>query len=236
MILINSILTLLMAGNAGAAEVDVAVAANFTAPAKELQRRLSRRPGEALLRFGASGQLYNQMTQGAPFGVFLGPTRPPEQSGRERSCVPECRFTDATCNLVLWSSAPKFVNDAEAFAKPSIHNPAAARYGAATKHAVKALGACELMQPKLVAGSSHLSGPEAPSPSPLPQSWADTSSLSWSSRSGRPPLPSWLAAGMVMFGLAVILTATLIEKCSARNAREDSHTRPDRSHLHDRLR
>ncbi len=221
-----------MVGNAGAAEIDVTVAANFSVPAKELQRRLSRRPGEALLSFGASGQLYSQVTQRPPFELFLGPTRPPEQSGRERSCVSESRFTYSTYNLVPWSSTPKFV----AFAKPSIDHPALSAYGAAAEHALKALSACELMQLMLVAGFSQLSRPEAPSPSPLPPSWADTRSLSWASRSGKLPLPSWLAAGMVMFGLAVILTATLIEKCSARRAREDSHTRPDRSHLHDRLR
>ncbi|WP_161855608.1 hypothetical protein [Bradyrhizobium sp. CCBAU 051011] len=39
LILINSILTLLIIGNAEAAEIDVAVAANFTMPAKEMQRR-----------------------------------------------------------------------------------------------------------------------------------------------------------------------------------------------------
>ncbi|TAI59981.1 hypothetical protein [Bradyrhizobium sp. Leo170] len=114
MILINSVLTLFVVGNAGAAEVDAAVAANFTAPAKELQRRLSRRPGEAKL--WRERTAYSQVRQRAPFELFLRPTRPPEQSGRERSCVQESRFTYATYNLVLCSSTPKFVN--EAFAKP----------------------------------------------------------------------------------------------------------------------
>ncbi|WP_065754697.1 hypothetical protein [Bradyrhizobium paxllaeri] len=49
LILINSSLMLLVVGNAEAAEIDVAVAANFTMSAKEMQRRLSRRrirPGQ----------------------------------------------------------------------------------------------------------------------------------------------------------------------------------------------
>ncbi|WP_418219725.1 molybdate ABC transporter substrate-binding protein [Bradyrhizobium icense] len=231
MILINSILTLLMVGNAEAAEIDVAVAANLTMPAKEMQRRLSRRPGEAPLSFGASGQFYGQIAQGAPFEVLLSADDArPSKLVENRLALPQSRFTYAIGNLVLWSSTQKFVNDAETFTKPSIYNPAAALYGAAAEHAVKALGTWESTQPELVAGFSPLSGAEAPSPSPLPGSWSDrfcTLCLSWCSRCRTPPWPSWLAVGMVMFGLAVILTATLIEKCSARKAREDSHTRPD---------
>ncbi|MBT1516396.1 molybdate ABC transporter substrate-binding protein [Bradyrhizobium sp. SRL28] len=212
LILINSILTLLMFGNAEAAEIDVAVAANFTIPSKEMQRRLSRRLGEALLSFGASGQFYSQITQGAPFEVFLSADNArPSKLLEKRLAVPESRFTYAIGNLVLWSSTQKFVNDAETFAKRSIYNPAAALYGAAAEHAIKALGAYESTQPKLVAGFSPLSGAGAPSPSPSGL-WSDgfyTRCLSWCSRFPTPPWPSWLAMGMVMFGLAVILAATL---------------------------
>ncbi|XSC42750.1 molybdate ABC transporter substrate-binding protein [Bradyrhizobium sp. RDT10] len=162
LILINSILTLLMFGNAEAAEIDVAVAANFTIPSKEMQRRLSRRLGEALLSFGASGQFYSQITQGAPFEVFLSADNArPSKLLEKRLAVPESRFTYAIGNLVLWSSTQKFVNDAETFAKRSIYNPAAALYGAAAEHAIKALGAYESTQPKLVAGFSPLWGGRA---------------------------------------------------------------------------
>ncbi|MCA1458809.1 hypothetical protein I6F35_37605 [Bradyrhizobium sp. BRP22] len=84
------------------------VAANFTVSAKELQRRFSRVRGEALLSFSGSGQRCRQVTQRAPFELFLGPTRPPEQSGSERSCVPESRSTYATYNLVLYRSFGAF--------------------------------------------------------------------------------------------------------------------------------
>ncbi|OCK53856.1 molybdate ABC transporter substrate-binding protein [Bradyrhizobium sp. LMTR 3] len=235
LILINSILTLLVVGTAEAAEIDVTVAANFTMQAKEMQRRLSRRLGEAPLSFGASGQFYGQITQGAPFEMFLSADDArPSKLVENRLAVPESRFTYAIGNLVLWSSTQKFVNDAETFAKLSIYNPAAALYGAAAEHAVKALGTCESTQPKLIAEFARLCGTDAPSPSPLPGLWSDrfcTGCLSWCSRFRTPPWPSWLAVGMVMLGLAVIFTAALIEKCSARRAREDSHTRPDRNRL-----
>ncbi|WP_051379829.1 molybdate ABC transporter substrate-binding protein [Bradyrhizobium murdochi] len=226
LILINSVLTLLVVGNAEAAEIDVAVAANFTMPAKEMQRRLSRRPGEAPLSFGESAQFYGQITQGAPFEVFLSAddTRPSKLL-ENRLAVPQSRFTYPIGNLVLWRSTQKFVNDAETFATLSIYNPAAALYGAAAE---QELGTCESTQPN--AGFSRLSGTDAPSPSTLPGLWSDrfcTSCPLWCSRFQTPPWPSWLAVGMVTFGLAVIFAAALIEKRIARKAREDSHTRQD---------
>ncbi|WP_430650233.1 substrate-binding domain-containing protein [Bradyrhizobium lablabi] len=186
------------------------------------------------MSFGASGQFYGQITQGAPFEVFLSAECPPEQTGREPSRGSAKPLHPCDRQPRLWSSTQKFVNDAETFAKLSIYNPAAAFYGAAAEHAVKALGTCESTQPKLVAGFSRLSGTDAPSPSSLPGLWSDqfyTRCLSWYSRFRTPPWPSWLAVGMVMFGLAVIFTPALIEKCSASRAREDSHTRPDRNRL-----
>ncbi|WP_376700234.1 molybdate ABC transporter substrate-binding protein [Bradyrhizobium archetypum] len=229
LILINSILTLLVVGNAEAAEIDVAVAANFTMPGKEMQRRLSRRPDEAPLSFGASGQFYGQITQGSPFEVLLSADDArPSKLVENRVVVPQSRFTCPIGNLVLWSSTQKFVNDAETFATLSIYNPAAALYGAAAEHAVKELGTCESTQPN--AGFSRLSGTDAPSPSPLQGLWSDrfcTGCPLWCSRFRTPPWPSWLAVGMVTFGLAVIFAAALIEKRIARKAREDSHTRED---------
>ena len=55
-----------------AAQTNVAVAANFAEPAKEIAAAFKQRTGhEAVLSFGASGQFYTQITQGAPFQVFL---------------------------------------------------------------------------------------------------------------------------------------------------------------------
>ncbi|QHO77918.1 hypothetical protein ACH79_40345 [Bradyrhizobium sp. CCBAU 051011] len=93
---------------------------------------------------------------------FSRPNARPSKLAENRLAVPQSRFTHAIGNLVLWSSTQKFVNDAETFAKLSIYNPAAAFYGAAAEHAVKALGTCESTQPKLVAGFSCLSGTDAP--------------------------------------------------------------------------
>src|SRR5690606_17679051 len=54
-------------GPALAGEVHVAVAANFTEPAKEIAAAFKERTGhDAVLSFGATGQLYTQITQDAP--------------------------------------------------------------------------------------------------------------------------------------------------------------------------
>ena len=55
-----------------AAQTTVAVAANFTDAAKEIAAAYKAKTGnDAVLSFGASGQFYTQITQGAPFEVFL---------------------------------------------------------------------------------------------------------------------------------------------------------------------
>src|SRR5690606_26179500 len=52
--------------------VNVAVAANFTDAANEIAAAFAEATDhEAILSFGATGQFYTQITQGAPFEVFL---------------------------------------------------------------------------------------------------------------------------------------------------------------------
>src|ERR1700704_5050152 len=60
------------AASAYADEVNVAVAANFTDAAKEIGQAFKAKTGnDAVFSFGASGALYTQISQGAPFQVFL---------------------------------------------------------------------------------------------------------------------------------------------------------------------
>ena len=62
----------LLAAEAQAGVTHVAVAANFTEPAKEIAALFKRKTGhEAVLSFGASGAFFTQITHGAPFEVFL---------------------------------------------------------------------------------------------------------------------------------------------------------------------
>src|SRR5689334_20501841 len=55
-----------------AATIQAAVAANFTKVATDLAAKFKEKTGnEVQLSFGATGALYTQITQGAPFEVFL---------------------------------------------------------------------------------------------------------------------------------------------------------------------
>lgn len=158
---ISATLLLLAATGARAADINVAVAANFTEPAKEIAAQFKQKTGHnAVLSFGASGQFYSQITQGAPFQVFLSADDArPKKLVDDGLAVPESRFTYAIGKLVLWSKTPGLVKGEEtlkaaSFAKLSICNPAAAPYGLAAVEAMKSLKLYEALQPKLVKGAT----------------------------------------------------------------------------------
>ena len=142
--------------------VQVAVAANFTAPARALAEVFARTTGhEAKLSFGATGAFYTQIKNGAPFDVLLAADdERPARLEKEGDTVPGSRFTYATGQLVLWSAKPGLVDDEGAvlkhgqFGKIAIANPKNAPYGAAAVEAMEKLGLAATLQPKLVTGES----------------------------------------------------------------------------------
>lgn len=142
--------------------VQVAVAANFTAPARALAEVFARTTGhEAKLSFGATGAFYTQIKNGAPFDVLLAADNErPARLEKEGDTVAGSRFTYATGQLVLWSAKPGFVDDQGAvlkgghFGKIAIANPKNAPYGAAAVEAMEKLGLAATLQPKLVTGES----------------------------------------------------------------------------------
>ena len=152
----------LACGPALAAEVKVAVAANFTAPAKAIAARFKARTGhDATLSFGSSGQFYAQIANGAPFGVFLSADRErPEKAEAEGLGVVGSRFTYAVGRLVLYSATPGLVDGKGAvlktgkFEKIAIAAPRSAPYGEAAVETMRKLGVAETLAPKLVQGTS----------------------------------------------------------------------------------
>jgi molybdate transport system substrate-binding protein len=148
-------------GTAKDNSVNVAVAANFTEAAQEIARLFERTHGEkAVLSFGSTGQLFTQITQEAPFEVFLAadqetPMKIIEQGfGRQ-----ETLFTYAVGKLVLFSttfdlSQGEAALRSDKFHKIAIANPATAPYGAAAVEAMKALGLYDALMGKLVQGNN----------------------------------------------------------------------------------
>jgi molybdate transport system substrate-binding protein len=144
-----------------AGEVKVAVAANFTEAAREIGTAFAKATGhEAVFSFGSTGQLYTQVTQDAPFEVFLAADRAhPEKAVNEGLAEADSRFTYATGRIVLFSKDKDLVKGAEtlreaAFAKIAIANPGTAPYGRAAVETMKNLGVYEALQPRIVQGNN----------------------------------------------------------------------------------
>jgi molybdate transport system substrate-binding protein len=155
------LLSLLFAGAAEAAKTNVAVAANFTEPARAIAARFREKTGhEAVLIFGASGAFFTQITHDAPFDVFLSADdERPRLAVEQGLAVAESRFTYAIGKLVLWSRVldvtdGKAALSAGKFSKLAIANPKSAPYGAAAVETMKALGMFDALRSKLVQGNS----------------------------------------------------------------------------------
>lgn len=160
--LLSLVLALLAPAAAFAAEVKVAVAANFAEPAKAIAARFKARTGhDASLSFGSSGQFYAQIANGAPFGVLLSADRArPEKAEAEGLAVTGSRFTYAVGRLVLYSRTPGLVDGRGAvlrggrFDKIAIADPRTAPYGVAAAETMRKLGVYGALAPRLVQGTS----------------------------------------------------------------------------------
>jgi len=143
-----------------AAEVQVAVAANFTAPMQKIAPLFEADTGhKARLAFGSTGRFYAQIRNGAPFDVLLAaddetPTR------LEREGQGGGRFTYAIGKLVLWSKQPTLVDDkgdvlrSGRLDKLALADPRLAPYGAAAIETMTKLGVIDALRPKFVQGEN----------------------------------------------------------------------------------
>lgn len=154
--------TILTTAGAHAGEVQVAVAANFTAPMQKIADAFAQDTGhKAVLAFGATGKFYAQITNGAPFEVLLAADdETPARLEAAKQAVPGTRFTYATGKLVLWSAREGYVDSQGKvlqdghFAHLAIANPKAAPYGAAAVETLIRLKLYQHLQPKIVQGEN----------------------------------------------------------------------------------
>ena len=147
---------------AHAAEVLVAVAANFSAPMKIIAQQFERETGNRIrMSFGSTGQFYAQIKNGAPFAILLAAdAHTPNAIEREGLGVASSRFTYAYGKLVLWSKKTGLVDGNGAILRSgalnniAIANPKLAPYGAAALEVIERLGLAEKLLSKIVEGSS----------------------------------------------------------------------------------
>jgi molybdate transport system substrate-binding protein len=151
---------------AGAADADratIAVAANFLNPLDAIKAEFEAGTvHELVVVSGSTGQLYAQITNGAPFDVLLAadaerPARLAEESWGDPTSI----FTYARGRVALWSRRPELVDastlerlGAIEFRWLAIANPELAPYGMAARHVLESLGLWEALQPRIVRGQS----------------------------------------------------------------------------------
>ena len=149
-------------GVSHAADVTVAVAANFTAPMQKIAEAFAQDTGhKAVLAFGATGKFYAQIRNGAPFQVLLAAdNETPAKLEKEGFAVAGTRFTYATGRLVLWSAQPGVVDEkgdvlrTSQDGKVALADPKLAPYGAAALETMTQLGLLERLQPRFVQGEN----------------------------------------------------------------------------------
>lgn len=152
----------LVAGTAAADEAQLAVAANFALPARQLAEKFSQATAHKLLiSVGSTGKFYAQISNGAPFDVFLSADdETPLRMEKEKLAIAGSRFTYAVGKLVLWSPAAGVVDGDGAvlrqasFKRLAIANPKLAPYGAAARQTMEKLGVWSVLQSRLVIGEN----------------------------------------------------------------------------------
>jgi molybdate transport system substrate-binding protein len=159
-------LLVLFAGTfATAQEITVAAAADMSAALSQLVDTYTKKTGQAVkLSFGSSGNLTNQIRNGAPFDVFFSADEQyPQQLISEELAVQETLYRYAVGRLVLWvpNDSPldltklgiKALLD-PSVKKLSIANPTTAPYGRAADAALHHYGIYDRVSSRLVLGEN----------------------------------------------------------------------------------
>ncbi len=165
----RTIKTLLMAAAALAlpsaawpVSTSVAVAANFAAPMRSLAQSFEKNTGhKVVVALGATGQLYAQIKNGAPFDVLLAADdETPKKLESEGLAVAGSRATYAIGRHVLWSKRDGLIYakgeflSAGRFDRIAIANPKLAPYGLAAVEVIEKLGLMQAIKPKLIEASN----------------------------------------------------------------------------------
>ncbi len=148
--------------SAKAAEVSVAVAANFAGPMQKIAAAFSQDTGhKAVLSVGSTGKFYTQIKSGAPFQVLLSADdETPALLEKEGIGVPNTRFTYAIGRLVLWSADATLIDGRPEILKTgdfkylAIANPKLAPYGAAAMQTLDKLSLASHLQSRIVQGEN----------------------------------------------------------------------------------
>ena len=143
-------------------QVRVAVASNFIKPMQQLKAQFEQQTSiKVFVSYSASGKLFAQIINGAPYDVFLSADQSkPQELIKQEKASAQRRFTYARGKLVLWSSTPLIVNNSpeilatNTFRKVALANPKFAPYGQAAVDVLTNLSLLKQTKPKWVMGES----------------------------------------------------------------------------------
>jgi len=139
--------------------IRVAVASNFLVPLKEIAAAFEKETDhKVLVSSGSTGKIYAQITNGAPYELFLSADK---KTVGLLSLPPGRRFVYARGKLVLYSretnlfnpSAKDYLKEGR-FNRLAIANPLTAPYGRASNEILSALSLIEKIRPKLIKGEN----------------------------------------------------------------------------------
>jgi molybdate transport system substrate-binding protein len=158
-------LLLLAASLSTAQEINVAAAADMSAALPQLVSNYTKKTRQAVkLSFGASGNLTNQIRNGAPFDIFFSADEEyPQQLISEGLAVKDSLYEYAVGRLVLWVPADSKLDSSKlgiktlldpSVKKISIANPATAPYGRAAQAALRHYGIYDELSSKFVLGEN----------------------------------------------------------------------------------
>jgi len=154
---------LMSPADAMAGEALVAVAANYAGAVRAVAAEFARETGHTIqITTGATGKLYAQIAEGAPFAIMLSAdAMTPARIEAEGLGVAGSSFTYAVGKLSLWSSDaaligadPKAAITAPSTLFVAIANPDLAPYGVAAREVMQAMGVWDTVQSKIVMGQN----------------------------------------------------------------------------------
>ena len=155
----------LLGSSVAGQEITVAAAADMNAVLPELAARYTKQTGQTVkLSFGSSGNLTNQIRNGAPFDVFFSADEEyPKQLVADGLAVGDSLYRYAVGRLVLWVPSESALDlhklGMTALLDPSVKkvaiaNPQHAPYGRAAEAALKHFGIYDQVAAKLVLGEN----------------------------------------------------------------------------------
>lgn len=151
------------APQAAVGEITVAAASDLRLAFEELGAAFARRAGtKVTFSFGSSGQLAEQILNGAPFDVFASANVEfVDKVVKAGRAIGATKATYAFGRIVVFSPSkgPKAITTLEGLAAPAVRrvaiaNPEHAPYGVAAVQALRAAGVYDAVRPKLVYGEN----------------------------------------------------------------------------------